>query len=152
MPAKAGGRIGTQLRRSGSFALRSVFKVTIDKRPKYHFSLAFIFVIENAHCRKPYIDDQPEMPDWLHKDGRSMNSLLVRCTRALWDMPQWEQDEGSGQKDIMFVGDVKQKVAKIKSWMPPTRARPLSDAACCECSCECCDTTITSNTICVLER
>ena len=44
------------------------------------------------------------MLDWLHKDGRLMNSLLVRCTRALRDMPQWKQDEDSGQKDIMFWG------------------------------------------------
>ena len=47
-----------------------------------------------------------------------MNSLLVRCTRALSDMPQWEQDEGSGQKDIMLLGDVKQKVANIEWWRP----------------------------------
>ena len=47
-----------------------------------------------------------------------MNSALVRCTRALRDMPHWKQDEDSGQKDIMFLGDVKQKVANIKSWRP----------------------------------
>ena len=46
--------------------------------------------------------------------------MLVRCTRALTDMPKWEQDEDSGQKDLMFLGDVKQKVAKIKSRMPRT--------------------------------
>ena len=44
----------------------------------------------------------------------------MRCTRALTDMPKWEQDEDSGQKDLMFLGDVKQKVAKIKSRMPRT--------------------------------
>ena len=47
-----------------------------------------------------------------------MNSVLVCCTRALRDMPHWKQDEDSGQKDIMFLGDVKQKVAKIQSWKP----------------------------------
>jgi hypothetical protein len=79
-------------------------KETIDKRSNYHFSLAFIFVIVNATCRKTYIDDQSENPDWLHKDGRLMNSLLVRCTRALRDMPQWKHDEDSGQKDLMLLG------------------------------------------------
>ena len=49
-----------------------------------------------------------------------MNSLLVRCTRALRDMPQWTQDEDNGQKDIKLLGDVKQKVANIKWWMPRT--------------------------------
>ena len=47
-----------------------------------------------------------------------MNSLLVRSTRALSEMPQWEQDEDSGQKDIMLLGDVKQKVATIQLWKP----------------------------------
>ena len=95
-----------------------IFKETIDKRPKYRFSLAFIFGIGNANCRKPFMDDQPEMLDWLHKDGRSMNSVLVRCTRALRDTPHWKQGEDSGQDDIMFLVDVKQKVAKIQSWKP----------------------------------
>ena len=95
-----------------------IFKETIDKRPKHRFSLAFIFGIGNANCRMPLIDDQPEMLDWLHKDGRSMNSALVRCTRALRDMPHWKQDEDSGQKDLMFLGEVKQKVANIQSWRP----------------------------------
>ena len=95
-----------------------IFKETIDERPNYVFSLAFIFVIGNAKCRKPHIDSQPEMPSWLHTEGRSMNSLMVRSTRALSEMPQWEQDEDSGQTDIMFLGDVKQKVAKIKWWRP----------------------------------
>ena len=38
-------------------------------------------------------------------------------------MDLWQlacKDEDSGQKDIMFLGDVKQKVAKIKSWRPRT--------------------------------
>ena len=82
----------------------SFFKETIDKRSSYHSSPAFIFVIVIARCRKTYIDDQPEVPDWLHKDGRLMNSLLVRCTRVLRDMPQWKQDEDSGQTDLMFLG------------------------------------------------
>ena len=43
-----------------------------------------------------------------------MNSLMVRSTRALSEMPQCEQDEDSGQKDIMFLGDVKQKLPNIK--------------------------------------
>ena len=47
-----------------------------------------------------------------------MSSLLVRSTRALSDMPKWEQDEDNGQKDIMFLGDVKQKLPNIKWWMP----------------------------------
>ena len=80
------------------------FKETIDKRSNYHFSLAFIFVIVNANCRKTYIDDQPEMLDWLHKDGRLMNSLPARCTRALRDMPQWKHDEDSGQEDLILLG------------------------------------------------
>ena len=33
-------------------------------------------------------------------------------------MPQWKQAEDNGQKDVMFLGDVTQKVAKIKSRMP----------------------------------
>ena len=47
-----------------------------------------------------------------------MNSLLVRSTRALSEMPKWEQDEDSGQKEIMFLGSVKQKLPNIKWWMP----------------------------------
>ena len=43
-----------------------------------------------------------------------MNSLLVRSTRALSEMPQWEQDEDSGQKDIVLLGDVKQKLPNMK--------------------------------------
>ena len=47
-----------------------------------------------------------------------MNSRLVRSTRALSDMPQWEQDDDNGQEDIMLLGDVKQKLPNIKCWMP----------------------------------
>ena len=37
------------------------------------------------------------------------------------EMDLWQlecKDEHSGQKDIMLVGEVKHKVAKIKSWRP----------------------------------
>ena len=47
-----------------------------------------------------------------------MKSLLVRSTRALSEMLEWEQDEDSGQKEIMLLGFVKQKLPNIKWWMP----------------------------------
>ena len=42
----------------------------------------------------------------------------MRCTRALVDMPRWEQDGDTDTTDLMFVGDVKQKVTLIKCWKP----------------------------------
>ena len=42
-----------------------------------------------------------------------MRSALVRCTRALVDMPRWEQDEDTDNKDLMFLGGVKLKVTNI---------------------------------------
>ena len=42
----------------------------------------------------------------------------MRCTRALVDMPRWGQDGDTGNADLMFLGDVKQKVALTKFWKP----------------------------------
>ena len=117
-PSEQAAALGRSCGAAAPSPFAQSLKEAIDERPKYRFCLAFIFVIGNANCRMPLVDDQPEMLDWLHKDGRSMNSLLGRCTRVLSDMPQWEPDEDSGQKDIVFLGDAKQKVAKIKWWRP----------------------------------
>ena len=43
--------------------------------------------------------------------------LEIMEQRLEMDLWQLEcKNENSGQKDIMFLGDVKHKVAKIKSW------------------------------------
>ena len=97
-----------------SFA--QVFKETIDGRPNYLFSLAFIFVIGDANCRIPRAQEQPETPPWLHNDGGSWRSALVRCTRALVDMPRWEQDEDTDNTDKMLWVDAQQKVTLTKCW------------------------------------
>jgi len=95
-----------------------IFKETIDGRPKHRLSLVFIFVIGDTKRRMPREQEQPEMLDWLHKDEGSMSSALVRCTRELVDMPRWEQDEDSDNKDLMLLGDVKQQVTNIQLWKP----------------------------------
>ena len=45
-------------------------------------------------------------------------SSLWRCKRALEDMPRWEQDGDTVNNDLMFLDDVKQKVALTKLWSP----------------------------------
>ena len=60
------------------------------------------------------------MPGWLQKDGGSTTSVLVRCTCALVDMPRWEQDEATANKDLRFLGDVTQKMTLTKCWKPRT--------------------------------
>ena len=46
---------------------------------------------------------------------------MLEIAEQLLDMDLWQlecKDEDNGQTDIMFLGDVKQKVAKLKSWRP----------------------------------
>jgi hypothetical protein len=95
-----------------------IFKETIDGRANYRFSLGFIFVIGDANCRIPRVQEQPEIPPWLHNDSGLWCSSLWRSTRALVDMPRWEQDGDTVNNDLMFLGGVKQKVALTKCWSP----------------------------------
>jgi hypothetical protein len=98
--------------------LAQIFTETIDGRPKYRFSLAFIFVIGDASWRIPRVQEQPEIPPWLHNDSGLWCSSLWRSKRALEDMPRWEQDGDTVNNDLMLLGDVKQKVTLTKLWSP----------------------------------
>ena len=94
------------------------FKDAFLGMANYMYNPAFLFVIGGANCIRPVCEDQPQRPAWLSEIGVGETSALARCTRGVKDMPDWKPEAVTFNKDLVFLGAVKQKVGDMKWWRP----------------------------------